>query len=239
MAWKFNPFTGTLDDVGTAGSGITSLTGDVTATGPGAAAATVANDAITNAKLANMATQTIKGRTTGGTGDPEDLSATQATAILNSFVGDSGSGGTKGLVPAPASGDARKILKGSGSFVDWDGQYTLTLATDGVSWDDLEWPFAQGLKDYGITIVRVEATVMGTSSPALLFNIEERTFGSLSSAGTDVFASDQSADADGLASTTFSNAVIDATDHLVLTTGTSAETGTVSLITVTVYWRRN
>lgn len=73
-------------------------------------------DAVTNAKLANMATQTIKGRTTAGTGDPEDLSATQATAVLNNMVGDSGSGGTKGLVPAPAAGDATKFLKGNGTW---------------------------------------------------------------------------------------------------------------------------
>lgn len=76
----------------------------------------ITNDAVTNPKLANMATQTIKGRTTAGTGDPEDLTATQATAILNSFVGDSGSGGTKGLVPAPATGDATKFLKGDGTW---------------------------------------------------------------------------------------------------------------------------
>lgn len=78
----------------------------------------IANDAVTNAKLANMATQTFKGRTTGGTGDPEDLTVTQATALLNAVVGDSGSGGTKGLVPAPAAGDAAagKFLKADGTF---------------------------------------------------------------------------------------------------------------------------
>lgn len=91
------------------------LTGDVTAT-TGSNITTIASDAVTNAKLANMATQTIKGRTTAGTGDPEDLTATQATAILNSFVGDSGSGGTKGLVPAPTTGDATKYLKGDGTW---------------------------------------------------------------------------------------------------------------------------
>lgn len=36
----------------------------------------------TNAKLANMATQTIKGRTTAGSGAPEDLTATQARTVL-------------------------------------------------------------------------------------------------------------------------------------------------------------
>lgn len=73
------------------------LTGDVT-TVAGALAATIANDAVTNAKLANMATQTIKGRTTAGTGDPEDLTPTQAGAIIGSSgpwvlkVGDTMSG---------------------------------------------------------------------------------------------------------------------------------------------------
>jgi len=45
--------------------------------------ATVANDSITNAKLANMAVNTIKGRVTTGTGDPEDLTAAQVRTILN------------------------------------------------------------------------------------------------------------------------------------------------------------
>ncbi len=98
------------------GNYITALTGDVTASGPGSVAGTIANDAVSNAKAANMATQTIKGRTTAGTGDPEDLTATQATAILDVMVGDSGSGGTKGLVPAPTTGDAAKFLRGDATY---------------------------------------------------------------------------------------------------------------------------
>jgi hypothetical protein len=56
------------------------ISGDVTVAASGAA--TIANDAVTNAKLANMATQTIKGRTTAGTGDPEDLTPAQAAAMF-------------------------------------------------------------------------------------------------------------------------------------------------------------
>lgn len=40
-----------------------------------------------------------------------------ATKALSVMVGDSGSGGTKGLVPAPVTGDATKFLKGNGT---WD-----------------------------------------------------------------------------------------------------------------------
>jgi hypothetical protein len=78
----------------------------------------IINDAVTNAKLANMATNTFKGRITAGTGDPEDLTVTQATSMLNVLVGDSGSGGTKGLVPAPAAGDtaSSKFLKADGTW---------------------------------------------------------------------------------------------------------------------------
>lgn len=41
------------------------------------------DEAVTNAKLAHMATDTIKGRTTAGTGDAEDLTAAQARTLLN------------------------------------------------------------------------------------------------------------------------------------------------------------
>lgn len=100
------------------GTHLVTLTGDVTGSGITSVASTIANDAVTNAKLANMATATFKGRTTAGTGDPEDLTGTQATALLDNFVGDSGSGGTKGLVPAPAAGDAaaNKFLKANGTW---------------------------------------------------------------------------------------------------------------------------
>ncbi len=91
------------------------LTGPITSVGN---ATSVTNNAITDAMLAQVATATFKGRTTAGTGNVEDLTATQATALLNSMVGDSGSGGTKGLVPAPASGDAAalKVLRADGTW---------------------------------------------------------------------------------------------------------------------------
>jgi hypothetical protein len=86
------------------------LTGDVTGSGTGSFAATIANDAVINAKLANMATQTIKGRTTAGTGDPEDLTTAQATALLDLFTS-----ALKGLVPASGGGTAN-FLRADGTW---------------------------------------------------------------------------------------------------------------------------
>lgn len=51
----------------------------------------------------------------------------QVTADLSAMVGDSGSGGTKGLVPAPASGDAA-----AGKFLKADGTWATTGAGGGT-----------------------------------------------------------------------------------------------------------
>lgn len=107
-----------------AGNYITALTGEVTATGPGSVAATITNSAVTNAKLANMPTLTIKGNNTGSPAAPLDLTATQTTAILDVMVGDSGTGGTKGLVPAPAAGDTA-----AGKYLGAAGTWTVPTGT--------------------------------------------------------------------------------------------------------------
>lgn len=154
------------------GNYITSLTGAVTATGPGAAATTISAGAIVNSMisasaaiaysklsltgsivnadisasaaiaysklnlagsvansdLASMAANTIKGNNTGSSAAPSNLTGSQVTALLSNFVGDSGSGGTKGLVPAPAAGDAAaaKFLKADGTWTAPAGSGTVT-----------------------------------------------------------------------------------------------------------------
>jgi len=64
------------------------------------------------------ASSRILARITSGAGPAEEATGAQVTAILSNFVGDSGAGGTKGLVPAPASGDAAKdaVLSADGSW---------------------------------------------------------------------------------------------------------------------------
>lgn len=53
---------------------------------------------------------------------------TQVTATLDAVVGDSGSGGTKGLVPAPSAGDAA-----AGKFLKADGTWTTPPGGGGGS----------------------------------------------------------------------------------------------------------
>lgn len=59
----------------------------------------VLDDEVTNAKLANMAQNLIKGRVNSGTGDPQDLTAPQVRSVI-----------------ASDSGDTTKFLNGAGQF---------------------------------------------------------------------------------------------------------------------------
>ncbi|WP_374398508.1 DUF2793 domain-containing protein [Tabrizicola sp.] len=91
------------------------LTGDVTGSGTGSFAATIAGNAVTNAKLADVASGTLKGRATAGTGDPEDLTGAQATALLDVF-----GAAAKGLAPASGGGTAN-FLRADGTWASPGG----------------------------------------------------------------------------------------------------------------------
>ena len=83
--------------------------GDITV---GAGGTTMAIDVgvVTNTKLANVATATVKGRSTAGSGAPEDLTGTQVTALLDQFTTS-----LKGLVPPPVTATG-KFLKDDGTW---------------------------------------------------------------------------------------------------------------------------
>ena len=68
------------------------LTDDVTGSGTGSFATTIANNVVSNVKLADMATQTIKGRIAGTTGDPEDLTPAQVKTMLGLTDATTGTG---------------------------------------------------------------------------------------------------------------------------------------------------
>lgn len=99
--------------------------GDITV-GSSGASWTIDNDAVSNAKLANMGQATIKGRASGaGTGDPADLTAAQARTILN--VAD---GATANFADATLLARANHTGTQAGSTVT--GAYTvagMTMAT--------------------------------------------------------------------------------------------------------------
>jgi hypothetical protein len=112
------------------------LTGDVTASA-GNNATTIANDAVTNAKLANMAQATIKGRQAGaGTGDPEDLTASQARTAMGlgtAAVVNTGTG--SGDVPTTSQADARYLTPFAYSLL---AAWTVgTQATTAVTMTDV------------------------------------------------------------------------------------------------------
>ena len=105
-----------LVDPGGGGGGISALTGDVTASGSGSVAATIAAKAVTLAKMADMATDSFLGRDTAGVGAPEVLSPAQARGILN--VAD----GANAYVHPNHSGDVTST--GDGATVIADGAVT-------------------------------------------------------------------------------------------------------------------
>lgn len=64
------------------GGGITTLTGDVTASGTGSVAATIANNAVSNAKFRQSAALSVVGRTSNSTGNVADIAAATSGHVL-------------------------------------------------------------------------------------------------------------------------------------------------------------
>ena len=84
----------------------------------------LSNDTVTNAILANVATATFKGRTTAGTGDPEDLTVAQALALITSTSG----GGTSNFLRADGTWNAPTASVADGDKGD------ITVSSSGTVW---------------------------------------------------------------------------------------------------------
>lgn len=102
------------------GNYITALTGDVTASGPGSVAATIAANAVTNAKAAQMATNTMKGNNTGGTANAVDLTVAQVTSLI---------GVTTSTASSLAARDTNKNIACNNLLAD----YTTTATAAGTT----------------------------------------------------------------------------------------------------------
>lgn len=134
LATQSGTFSGSSSGTNTGDQTIT-LTGDVTGTGTGSFAATIANDAVTLAKMADIATDRLIGRDTAGTGDPEALT-------VGGGLEFSGSGGIQrsaltGDVTAAAGSNATTLANsgvaaGTYDTVTVDAKGRVTVGSNAV-----------------------------------------------------------------------------------------------------------
>ena len=140
------------------------LSGNVTGTGTTAITTTIAANVVTNAMLAQVATSTIQGRVTAGTGNIETLTGTQATTLIDTFTST-----LKGLAPASGGGTAN-FLRADGTWAAPGGGgggtiYKLTAQTlTSTSWSLVSGYYTYTFSNANITVnTRVDFTPDRTS----------------------------------------------------------------------------
>ena len=117
---------------------ITALTSDVTASGSGSVAATIAAGAVTLSKMANLAAYSIVGNNTGSSTTPLALTADQARLLLARTASFGG------MYETNESGTAIVVASGgspSGTFVGWvtsvvgnvDANSNVTFSANGTA----------------------------------------------------------------------------------------------------------
>lgn len=103
---------------GGSGSAITSLTTDVVASGPGAAAATIQSNVVSNSKLAQVGAHTYKGNNTGSTANAADVAAASVLADISPLT-------TKGDTAIFGSSNTRFPVGANGTHPVADSTATL------------------------------------------------------------------------------------------------------------------
>ena len=131
----------------------------------------IKTNGVSNAQLAQMATHTVKGNASGSTANAADLTGGQVTALLSNVVGDSGAGGTAGIVPAPptASFAAGDFLAANGAWTyvdqskprypDFSYINETTLAVTNAKLNNAIYYSVAGGKQYAVAIGAAAATL--------------------------------------------------------------------------------
>ena len=127
------------------------VTGDVSGSGTTTITLNLGNNVVTNAKLAQVATATFKGRITASTGNVEDLTATQATSLLDTFTS-----GAKGLVGASGGGTT--------NFLRADGTWAAPSGGGGGNSVTVDVDFGSSFTDKAQVVVTGQSWVTATSN---------------------------------------------------------------------------
>jgi len=141
-------------------------TGDVTGSG----ALTISNNAVTNVKAADIPTLTLKGRVTAGTGDPQDLTGTEATTILDTFTST-----LKGLVPA-SGGGTDNFLRADGTWSPAGGGVVKETIMFNTSSDA---PVSDWITLKGFRTVDTASLVLGFKLTSTTFNVRASLLGTI------------------------------------------------------------
>jgi len=132
------------------------LSSDVTGSGTTAIATTIANNAVTNAKAADMATGRIKARITASTGDPEDATGTQVTTLLDTFTSS-----LKGLAPSSGGGTSN-FLRADGTWAAPAGGGNVVTSGTITTGDLARWASATSIQSYPIATLFTSPALTGT-----------------------------------------------------------------------------
>jgi len=149
------------------GVAFATMSGDATIASGGAL--TIANNAVTLAKMATVSTARILGRVTGGSGNVEAMTGTQTTTLLDVFTSS-----LKGLAPA-SGGGTYTFLRADGNWAsppisvtspggtDYSVQYNTETSFGGDS--NFTWDFNNGaLLVKGVATTADVLTVQGSAS---------------------------------------------------------------------------
>jgi len=106
------------------------LSGDVTGSGATAISATIANDAVTFAKLQNISTNKLLGRSTAGSGDVEEISIGSGLSLSGGTLSATGGGGGSSSWDAITSPAGNQSLDMSAHTTTWTANTGITNAVN-------------------------------------------------------------------------------------------------------------